>query len=179
MKTSIYSRFILPSLVVSLTFGAWLFAGSLAVAADVETQKGHEGHSVMNHAAMGMIDNSQEPWAQKLKGQTIVENAIEGRPNRAAMVEMQHNRLMEQMARQAQDSQGSNTGLFNGMSTMHQYDGQGYLLASQSAAEPVATSGGHCPSTAPVKKYEQLHEQQRREYGHDVAQRSRESSNAG
>src|SRR6184192_583456 len=154
MKTSILSRFTLPSLVVSLTFGAWLFASSLSVAADAEPQNGHEGHSVMNHAAMGMIDNSQEPWAQKLKGQTIVENAIEGRPNRAAMVEMQHNRLMEQMARQAQDGQGSNTGLFNGMSTMHQYDGQGYLLASQSAAEPVATSGGRCPSTAPVKKYD-------------------------
>ena len=37
---------------------------------------------------------------------------------------------------------------------MHQYDGQGYLLASQSAAEPVATSGGRCPSTVPVKKYD-------------------------
>ena len=154
MKTSIQSRFILPSLVVSLTFGAWLFAGSLAAAADVETPNGHEAHSAVNHAAMGMIDNSQEPWAQKLKGQTIVENAIEGRPNRAAMVEMQHNRLMEQMAKQAQDGQGSNTGLFNGMSTMHQYDGQGYLLASQSAGEPVATSGGRCPSTVPVKKYD-------------------------
>ena len=44
MKTSIHSRFILPSLVVSLTFGAWLFAGSLAVAADVETQTGRDGH---------------------------------------------------------------------------------------------------------------------------------------
>ncbi|MEP6601152.1 MAG: multicopper oxidase domain-containing protein, partial [Nitrospirota bacterium] len=154
MKTSIHSRFILPSLAVFLAVGAWLFAGSLAVAADVETQTGHEAHSVMNHAAMGMIDNSQEPWAQKLKGQTIVENAIEGRPNRAAMVEMQHNRLMEQMARQAQDGKGSNTGLFNGMSTMHQYDGQGYLLASQNAGEPVATSGGRCPSTVPVKKYD-------------------------
>jgi len=33
--------------------------------------------------------------------------------------------------------------------------------------------------SATVKKYEQLHEQQRREYGHDVAQRSRETSSTG
>src|SRR6266571_2126972 len=126
MKSSLLFRFFLPSLVLALTLGGWLFAGSLAVAADMETQKGHETHNAASHAAMGMTDNSQEPWAQKLKGQTIVENTIEGRPERAAMVEMQHNRLMEQMARQAQDGKGSNTGLFNGMSTMHQYDGQGY-----------------------------------------------------
>src|SRR2546422_5678684 len=50
--------------------------------------------------------------------------------------------------------QVTNTGLFNGMSTMHQYDGQGYLLASQPGVEPVATSGGRCPSTAPVRKYD-------------------------
>src|SRR5207245_1935619 len=62
------------------------------------------------------------------------------------------NRLMEQMARQV--GQAQNTGLFNGMSTMHQYDGQGYLLASQPGVEPVAMSGGRCPSTAPVRKYD-------------------------
>src|SRR5438034_11848055 len=101
MKTSIHSRFILPSLVVSLTFRAWLFAGSLSVAADAEPQKGHEAHSVMNHAAMGMIDKSQEPWAQKLKGQTILDNAIEARSKRAAMVDMQNNPPMAHTARQA------------------------------------------------------------------------------
>jgi manganese oxidase len=154
MKPSIFLPSFVASALLSLGVVGWLFAGSLAVAADLNTQNGHEAHSAANHAAMGMIDNSQEPWAQKLKGQTILENAIEGRPNRAAMVEMQHNRLMEQMTKQAQDGKISNTGLFNGMSTMHQYDGQGYLLASQSAGEPVATSGGRCPSTAPVKKYD-------------------------
>ena len=151
---SLHCRVLLPSLVVSLVFGGWLFTGSLAGAADVQAPTGHEAHSAANHAGMGMIDNSQEPWAQKLIGQTIVENTIEGRPNRAAMVEMQHNRLMDQMAKQARDGKVSNTGLFNGMSTMHQYDGQGYLLASPSAGEPVASSGGRCPSTAPVKQYD-------------------------
>ncbi len=41
---------------------------------------------------------SQSPgWAERLKGQTIVENAMEGRAERAALVERQHQRLMEQM----------------------------------------------------------------------------------
>ena len=103
---------------------------------------------------MGMIDNSNEPWAQKLKGQTIVEDAMSGRANRSALVEMQHDRLMQQMARQVQTGQATNSGLFNGMSTMHMYDGQGYVLASQPNAEPVSVPGGRCPSTAPVKKYD-------------------------
>jgi len=66
---------------------------------------------------MGMIDNSNEPWAQQLKGQTIVEDSIEGRPDRAAMVELQHNRLMDHMASQVEVGQAPNTGLFNGIST--------------------------------------------------------------
>ena len=103
---------------------------------------------------MGMVDNSNEAWAQKLKGQTIVEDAMAGRANRSSLVEMQHNRLMEQMTRQVQVGQTTNTGMFNGMSTMHQYDGQGYLLASQPDMEPVKVVGGRCPSTAPVKAYD-------------------------
>src|SRR3989449_7512353 len=50
--------------------------------------------------------------------------------------------------------QVTNTGLFNGMSTMHQYDGQGYLLVSQPGVEPVVATSGRCPSTAPVRKYD-------------------------
>ncbi|MCH7614969.1 MAG: hypothetical protein IH978_04415, partial [Nitrospinae bacterium] len=32
-------------------------------------------------------------WAEQLKGQTITENAVEGRAERAAMVERQHERM--------------------------------------------------------------------------------------
>jgi len=151
MKTShIRNPLFLSFLSVAFILGVALVAPSGVLAADSDA---HDGHGI-DHASMGMIDNSNEPWAQKLKGQTIMEDAMEGRPNRAAMVEMQHNRLMEQMTRQVQTGQASNTGMFNGMSTMHQYDGQGYLLASQSDVEPVSAPGGRCPSTAPVKKYD-------------------------
>ena len=35
-------------------------------------------------------------WAEKLKGQTIVEDTMGGKPERSAMVEQQHQRIMEQ-----------------------------------------------------------------------------------
>lgn len=94
-------------------------------------------------------------WAERLKGQTIVENAQEGRAERAALVEQQHNRLMEQMQKETAES--TNTGGFNTMSMMHQYGaGKGnYLLHSDADVEPVSlTGGGKCPATAPVKHYD-------------------------
>ena len=151
MKTSrVRNPLFLSFLSAAFILGVALVAPSAVLAADSDA---HDGHG-SDHASMGMIDNSQEPWAQRLKGQTIVEDAMSGRASRSALVEMQHNRLMEQMARQVQTGQASNAGMFNGMSTMHQYDGQGYLLASQPDAEPVSVPGGRCPSTAPVKKYD-------------------------
>src|SRR5437773_586166 len=133
MKESNFRHVFSPSFIIySLILAVCLVVPSPVLGAD---SGAHQGHGV-SHAAMGMVDNSNEPWAQQLKGQTIVEDAIAGRANRSALVELQHNRLMEQMARQVESGQG--TGLFNGMSTMHQYDGQGYLLASQPGVEPVA-----------------------------------------
>jgi len=151
MKALVFRNLLLNPFLFSLfIIVAILVTPPHVVAADSDA---HQGHGV-SHATMGMVDNSNEPWAQQLKGQTIVEDAISGRANRSALVELQHNRLMEQMARQVEAGLVTNTGLFNGMSTMHQYDGQGYLLASQPGVEPVATSGGRCPSTAPVRKYD-------------------------
>src|SRR2546428_10114097 len=148
MKGSHFRNVFSPSFIIySLILVVCLVVPSPVLAADSDAHQGH-GES---HAAMGMIDNSNEPWAQQLKGQTIVEDAISGRANRSALVELQHNRLMEQMARQV--GQAQNTGLFNGMSTMHQYDGQGYPPASQQGVDPVAMSGVRCPPTPPVRKY--------------------------
>ena len=81
--------------------------------------------------------SSQSPgWAERLKGQTIIENSIEGRPERAAMVELQHQRLMQQMQKDKQH-RGDTDGAFNSMSMMHQYGagpGNG-LLASNSGVQ--------------------------------------------
>ena len=69
-------------------------------------------------------------WAEQLKGQTIREDAIEGRAERTAMVARQHERAMEQMSRDAHAQH--NSGGFNQMSMLHQYGagGQDALLMS-------------------------------------------------
>src|SRR5207247_8914567 len=65
-----------------------------------------------HHAAGG----TSPAWAEQLKGQTVVENAIEGRPDRAVKVDLQHQRLMRQIESQAQAPAAG----FNTMSALHQ-----------------------------------------------------------
>jgi hypothetical protein len=100
--------------------------------------------------------NHQLPaWAEQLKGQTIIEDTMSGKGERAAMVEQQHQRVMEHMSHDPQ-VQGVNTGMYNTSAMMHQYGagGQDMLLVSDPRVEPVAmTGGGKCPATAPVKQY--------------------------
>jgi hypothetical protein len=60
-------------------------------------------HVAMSHQLPG--------WAEKLKGQTIVEDAMSGKAERSAMVEQQHQRIMEHMAQDPQ-VQGVNTGMY-------------------------------------------------------------------
>ncbi|WP_447971483.1 hypothetical protein [Nitrospira sp. M1] len=101
------------------------------------------------------MSQDRKGWAERLKGQTIVENSVEGRAERAALVELQHQRLMEQMQKEM-GHEKENTGAYNSMSMMHQY-GAGPangLLASTTGQEPVSNKGGRCPTTAPVKKYD-------------------------
>jgi hypothetical protein len=81
-------------------------------------------------------------WVEQLKGQTVIEDAMAGRPDRATLVERQHQRIMFQME---QDAQSQHTGgLYNNMSMMHQYGagGQDLLLVSDPRNEPVAAQGG-------------------------------------
>ena len=94
-------------------------------------------------------------WAERLKGQTITENAIEGQAERAALVELQHQRLMQQMQKEM-GHQKDDSGAFNTMSMMHQY-GAGPangLLASNPDVEPVSMKGGLCPKTARTRHYD-------------------------
>ncbi|MGE0474085.1 MAG: LysM peptidoglycan-binding domain-containing protein [Nitrospirales bacterium] len=109
----------------------------------------HSGHQ------MGMSHQDNPGWAERLKGQTIVEDSMEGRAERAALVEQQHNRLMEQMQKDMERN-GENTGMFNSMSMIHQYGGGpgNGLLSSNTGVEPVSMTGGLCPKTAPVRSYD-------------------------
>jgi FtsP/CotA-like multicopper oxidase with cupredoxin domain len=124
----------------------------LPLAASAEPSPSHADHVVVQTTAM----THQTPvWAEQLKGQTIVEDAKSGRADRAALVERQHERIMEHMAKdpQAQHVSGGN---FNAMTMMHQYGagGQDLLLASDPRVEPVSMQGGgKCPAGAPVRQY--------------------------
>ncbi len=137
--------------VTSLSLGLFLGGISLFSAG---TLLAGESHETMVHKT-GMTHQDTPAWAEKLKGQTIVENAIEGRAERAALVEKQHEKMMQQIEKETAGS--PNAGAYNNMSTMHQYGaGMGnYLLASESEVEPVAMKGrGLCPTTAPVRHYD-------------------------
>ncbi|MGH7181914.1 MAG: multicopper oxidase domain-containing protein, partial [Nitrospiraceae bacterium] len=132
-----------------------LLAGSLVatpwLCAAGTGEESHQGH--ISPVAM-------PGWTQQLKGQTVVENAIEGRADSVAKMERQHHRLMEKLEQQRQkDATAQQTsGAFNEMSMMHQYmgqDGSSFLLMSDgSKGEPVMTSGGKCPAGVPTKQYD-------------------------
>ncbi len=135
---------------LGLVAGAALLC--LPLAASAEPPFSHAGHTAAQHTAMSY----QAPgWTEQLKGQTILENTMEGQPDRAAMVERQHQRIMLQMETDAQ-AQHVNGGNYTRMSMMHQYGagGQDLLLMSDPQAEPVSVRGGRCPASAPVKQYD-------------------------
>jgi hypothetical protein len=134
---------VLPILVL-----AGSLVGSPAAFA-VEGQ--HQGHDKGHAVSVG--------WQQQLKGQTIVEEAIEGRAERSAQVEAQHHRLMQNLEAQMQREGRSHqvSGAFGNTSMMHQYmgqDGSSFLLMSDNKVEPVSTTGGRCPENAPTKRYD-------------------------
>ncbi len=136
----LHRRHHLSTRVLSGLAGIALLAAPLVVTAETPS-----------HVAM----HDQLPaWAEQLKGQTIVEDTMSGKGNRSAMVEQQHQRIMEHMAKDPQ-VQAVNTGMFNTSAMMHQYGagGQDMLLMSDPRVEPVAMAGGRCPAAAPVKQY--------------------------
>jgi hypothetical protein len=102
--------------------------------------------------------HNQPAWAEQLKGQTIVEDAKEGHVERTAMMERQHQRIMEKINEQmVHDAEVQRTGgQYNNVNMMHQYGAgnQDLLLMSNSGAEPVSSMGGKCPASAPVRSYD-------------------------
>ncbi|HNA85174.1 MAG TPA: hypothetical protein PKX75_13480, partial [Nitrospira sp.] len=86
----------------------------LPLAASAESQL-HADHAVPQQTAMS---HQLPSWAEKLKGQTIVEDAMAGKPERSAMVEQQHQRVMEHLTNDPQ-AQAVNTGMFNTQTMMH------------------------------------------------------------
>jgi FtsP/CotA-like multicopper oxidase with cupredoxin domain len=137
--------------ITSLSLG--LFVGGILLLSAGALLAGESQETTIHKT--GMTHQDSPAWAEQLKGQTIVEDAMEGRAERAAQVEQQHQRMMQQMQREM-DHSGADTGVFNSMSMIHQY-GAGPangLLASTTGVEPVSMQGGLCPKTASVRNYD-------------------------
>ena len=117
-----------------------LLAGGISLHT-VETLLAGEPQETAIHKT-GMTHQDSPGWAEQLKGQTIVEDAMEGRAERAALVEQQHQRMMQQMQKDM-DHQGAETGAFNSMSMIHQYGGgpANGLLASNLGSSPFHARG--------------------------------------
>jgi hypothetical protein len=139
---------------LALTLQSVLLAGSLAATPGLSAagagEESHQGH---------VTPVAMPGWTQTLKGQTVVEETLEGRAGRSEKVELQHHRLMQQIDQQmSQDAQAQKTsGTYNDMSMMHQYmgqDGSSFLLMSDNKAEPVMAAGGTCPAGVPTKQYD-------------------------
>ncbi len=140
--------------VGSCAFPGWKSVFALALLVFPLSVAGAEDRTVQPLLHTTGMKHQSPAWAERLKGQTIVENAQEGRAERSMLVEQQHERLMRQMGREA-DASGS--GGFDTMSMMHQYGaGKGnYLLSSDADIEPVSMGGdGKCPAIAPVRQYD-------------------------
>jgi manganese oxidase len=152
----IFHRFVLSlrlaaaatMLVVPVSgFAETMEQGQDVVPVGAQTAAHPGGHAAMSH---------QTPsWFEQLKGQTVIEDTISGRPERAAMVEVQHDRIMSQM--QNDLSANMTDGLFNNMSMMHQYmgqDGSSWLLAVDSEARLSNPPGAKCPAGVPAKRFD-------------------------
>lgn len=140
------SRFLTASVFLALMGGATFWATPSFVSAENVSPP---------HAHQTGMPSQSPGWAEQLKGQTIVEDAMEGRAERAAQVEQQHQRMMQQMQKET-EHRGGDTGAFDSMSMIHQYGGgpENGLLASTAGVEPVSMKGGLCPKTAPVRNYD-------------------------
>ena len=138
-KSPVAWKLLMGALLPSLCIGV----GSVAFASETDL-----------HASA----HNQPAWAEQLKGQTIVEDAQEGHVERTAMMERQHQRIMEKINDQlTHDSSNQRTGgMYNNVNMLHQYGAgaQDMLLMSNSGVEPVSSMGGRCPASAPVRSYD-------------------------
>ena len=145
------SRFITASVFLALMGGASFLAAPSVV--------GAENASPPPPHQTGMTHQESSDWAEQLKGQTRVEDALEGLAGLSEKIEVQHHRIMRRLEEQAQqDAQvQANSGVFNNVSMMHQYmgqDGSSYLLAVDPDADLSIGSGAKCPSGVPIKHYD-------------------------
>lgn len=145
------NRFLTVSVFLALMGGTGFWA--------VPSSVGAESQSSPHVHQAGMTHQGSTGWQQQLKGQTLVEDALEGRAGLSEKVEMQHHRIMRRLEEQARkDAQVQATsGGFNNMSMMHQYmgqDGSSWLLAVDAEASLSNQPGAKCPAGVPTKSFD-------------------------
>ena len=144
-------KFLTASILLALIGGATFWATPSFV--------GAENGSPPHVHQTGMTHQESSGWQEQLKGQTRVEDALEGRAGLSEKIEVQHHRIMRRLEEQAQqDAQAqANSGVFNNVSMMHQYmgqDGSSYLLAVDPQVDLSAGNGAKCPAGVPSKHYD-------------------------
>jgi hypothetical protein len=127
---------MLVVLALVLSFGLVTNAG--AVASNHEVKKAHE----------------RPAWLDKLENQVNYEEMMQGMDGRQERINNTFLKIMEQLQGKIKEhaSPASTGGGFHDSWSAHQLQ-QSYLLGPSEAAEKVF-KGAHCPSNAPVKKYD-------------------------
>ncbi|MBT5652357.1 MAG: hypothetical protein HOJ03_07660, partial [Nitrospina sp.] len=128
--------------VVLVTLGLCVPAGALT------TDHSHGGHNSGNVAV------DKPAWLEKLENQVDHEELMGGMEGRQDKMDQTFMKVMDQLKSKLKEhaSPASAGGGFHDSWAGHQL-GQSYLLGPTEAASKVYR-GAHCPSNAPVKKYE-------------------------
>ena len=123
-------------LTLVLSFGLVTNAG--ATASDIDEKKGHE----------------RPAWLNKLETQVEYEEMMGGMEGRQERLNNTFMKLMGRLQDKIKEhaSPASSGGGFHDSWSAHQL-GQSYLLGPSEAGATTVSKGAHCPSNAPVKKY--------------------------
>ena len=109
-------------------------------------------HSASDHKAKKAHD--RPAWLEKLEAQIDYEEMMEGMEGRQDRLDKTFMQLMDRLQDKIKEhaTPASTGGGFHDSWSAHQLQ-QSYLLGPVEAAEKVF-KGAHCPSNAPVKKYD-------------------------
>ena len=107
------SRFLTASILLALIGGATFWA--------IPSFVGAENGSPPHVHQTGMTHQESSGWQEQLKGQTRVEDALEGRAGLSEKIEVQHHRIMRRLEEQAQQvaQVQANSGVFNNVSMIN------------------------------------------------------------
>ncbi|HIE66175.1 MAG TPA: hypothetical protein EYG28_07880 [Nitrospiria bacterium] len=136
------------SLRVLFTFVLIFSAQGWAIAGEA----GHKHSEGPENQMMASAD--AQDWKAKLKAQIMREDKAEGREGQEGRVKAAMQTLMDDIMQGTKklSERGGDSGGFNNLGAMQQMD-RSFFLGPSGASETVG-GGGHCPKTAPIKKFD-------------------------